>query len=125
MANTLITGTVQTLGDAWFAERIKGAPRDDATYMVVPIANAPRIREAMGRKRAADTGKDWPTRPDYVSPGKQGPPERRGVWWYVDFEVSRTGTEAAFRHDATVQGFIGKTQNTDGTAIPPKPTRAP
>jgi hypothetical protein len=120
MANTKVEGTVQTLTDAWFPPtNLQGIDRG-GKYLVVPIANAPQIREAVGRRRASLEGRDWPTRPDFVGPGKQGPPGRRGVFWYVDFRVDKTGTLAAFPHDAVVQEMIGKTVPTDGTVIPPK-----
>lgn len=113
MADTLITGTVQTLTDDWFADRNPNWARPEREYLVVPLANSKSVREAIGRERF--DGKTWPNPPNVVGPGKQGDPARRGTWHYVDFEVSDDGLLAAFPHDSIVQDMIGKTRTTDGT----------
>ena len=125
MTDTLITGTFNSLQDSWFPPDPLGNIRPEASFFVVPIAVAKRIREAMGREHNRLQGKGANLGVfDTVGPGKQGPVNRRGTFWLEDFKVNRDGTEAAFRDTPALRAMVGKTLPApgDGADIPKKPT---
>ena len=126
MTETLITGTFKTLQDSWFEPDLLGNIRPEASFFVVPIAKAKRTREAMGLEHNKEEGRGSKLGAyDTTGPGKHGPENRRGTFWLENFQVSKTGTEAAFRDTPALRAMVGRTvtTSTDGADVPVKPTK--
>lgn len=125
MTETLIAGTFKTLQDSWFPPNPLGNIRPDADFYVVPITMAKRIREAMGLEHNKEEGRGSKLGAyDVMGPGKHGPENRRGTFWLENFQVSKSGTEAAFRDTPALRAMVGRrvTTSTDGADVPVKAT---
>jgi hypothetical protein len=94
-----------------------------ADYITTTIANADKVREALGRALAKVRGASYPIVPDVVVPNADGSVPEGLTLYYEDPVVSADGLNVAFKVAADIVPELGKQVTlTNGSKITPSAT---